>query len=198
MLTLALETSTSRGGVALFDGNDSVFEHTFTADRSHSSILFTVIEQALAPDRNPDQIVVGLGPGSYAGVRISISAAIGISIASGAKLIGIPSISAMADGEYLAIGDARRETLYFSHVRDGELVIPPTLLASEELQARLANTPLPILSSEALPFPNLRESFPDPARLARLALAGRSIHSRDTLEPLYLRDPHITVPKARP
>ena len=75
MLTLALETSTSQGGVALFRDRELVFSHTFSADRSHSSGLFSIIEAALAPDRVPGRIVVGLGPGSYAGVRIAIAAA---------------------------------------------------------------------------------------------------------------------------
>ena len=50
MITLVLETSTPRGGVALFRGEELVFSHSFTADRSHSSELFAVVERALAPD----------------------------------------------------------------------------------------------------------------------------------------------------
>jgi len=195
MLTLALETSTPRGGVALFDGADLLFTHSFTADRSHSSGLFAVIEQALVNGTNPGQIVVGLGPGSYAGVRIAIAAAIGLSISTGARLLGIPSITALAEGEYLALGDARRETFSLSHIRDGELLTGPDLLTSGELAPRLASSTLPLLSSEPLDFPRLQLKFPSVDRLARLAIAGRSIIARDTLEPLYLRDPHITLPK---
>ena len=86
MITLALETSTPRGGVAVFQDGELVFSESFTADRSHSSGLFAVIERALAGKERPGQIVVGLGPGSYAGVRIAIAAGIGISVATGAEM----------------------------------------------------------------------------------------------------------------
>lgn len=195
MLTLVLETSTPRGGVALFRDRDLVFSESFTAGRSHSSALFTVIERALAPDERPARIAVGLGPGSYAGVRIAIAAAIGLSVATGAELLGIPSIAALAEDEYLAVGDARRGSYSFAHVRDGELAAGPTLLTREELEERLAGTPLPILSSEDLGFPGIQLRFPQVDRLGRLAVEARSIHARGILEPIYLREPHITSPK---
>jgi len=197
MVTLILETSTPRAGVALFRGSAPAFSHSFTADRSHSSELFSVIEQALASGVQPDRIVVGLGPGSYAGVRIAISAAIGLSVASGAEMLGVPSIAALEAGEYLAVGDARRGTYSFTHVCDGELVTGPILLTPGELEARLAASPLPAFSSEALPFPRVQLRLPEVDRLARLAIAGRSICARGVLEPLYLREPHITTPKCR-
>jgi len=195
MLTLALETSTPRGGVALFRGRELVFSESFTANRSHSSELFAVIERALASDVRPGQIVVGLGPGSYAGVRIAIAAAIGLSVATGAELIGIPSVAALEEGEYLALGDARRGAYSFAHVRDGTMVTGPMLLTREELKGRLAESRLPIFSSEELNLPGVEIKFPLVDRLGRLALEGRSIHARGTLEPIYLREPHITTPK---
>ena len=145
MVTLALETSTPRGGVALFRDRELVFSESFTADRSHSSQLFAVIERALAPDLIPGRIVVGLGPGSYAGVRIAISAAIGLSVATGAALLGIPSVAALGEGEYLALGDARRGAYYFAHVREGQMVSGPMLVTREELEGRLCG--LPVFSS---------------------------------------------------
>ncbi|MGA3171753.1 MAG: tRNA (adenosine(37)-N6)-threonylcarbamoyltransferase complex dimerization subunit type 1 TsaB [Chthoniobacteraceae bacterium] len=193
MITLALETSTPRGGVALFRDSELVFSDSFTADRSHSAELFTVIERALAAGGAPDRIVVGLGPGSYAGVRIAISAAIGLSVASGVELLGLPSVAALDEGEYLAIGDARRGSYYFAHIRDGELAAGPTLLTREELDTRLASSEnLPIFTSESLHLPRAQIKYPSPDRLGRLAIAGRAIHSRGTLEPLYLRDPYVT------
>jgi tRNA threonylcarbamoyladenosine biosynthesis protein TsaB len=198
MVTLALETSTNRGGVALFRDTELAFSHSFTADRSHSSELFAVIEEALAPDIKPDQIVVGLGPGSYAGVRIAIAAAIGLSVAIGAELIGISSMAALEEGEYLAVGDARRGTYSFAHVRDGDLICAPILLTREELDARLAQSRLPVFSSEDLKLPGVEIRFPFVDRIGRLAVEGRSIHARGTLEPIYLREPHITLPKAVP
>jgi tRNA threonylcarbamoyladenosine biosynthesis protein TsaB len=195
MNLLALETSTHSGGVALYRDGELCFSETFTADRSHSAELFTVIERALAGGVRADQIVVGIGPGSYAGVRIAIAAGIGLSLASGAEMIGIPSIAALADGEYLAIGDARRGGYWIARVREGEVVDGPAVVLRNELEARLAQAGEPVFSSEALDFPGMEIRYPQVNLLARLGVAGRGIHSRGTLEPLYLREPHITQPK---
>src|SRR4051812_19650790 len=108
MITLALETSTTQSSVAVIEDGKILSNDSFTADRSHSSLLFASLECALAAAPRCDQIVVGLGPGSYSGVRIAISAATGISLGIGAKLLGIPSIIAFELNEYVAIGDARR------------------------------------------------------------------------------------------
>jgi tRNA threonylcarbamoyl adenosine modification protein YeaZ len=195
MTTLALETSTPRGGVALFNGPELVFGESFTADRSHSAELFVVIERALAGQPAPEQIICGLGPGSYAGVRIAIAAGIGISVATGAELVGVPSIVGLAEGEYFAIGDARRGGYGFAHVRDGEAVSGPLVMTREELERILARARVPVFSSEELGFPGVELRYPDVERIGRLGIEGRGVFARGALEPIYLREPHITVPK---
>ena len=60
LITLALETSTPRGGVALFRDGEMIFSESFTADRSHSAELFTVIERALAAAGHPQEEVARL------------------------------------------------------------------------------------------------------------------------------------------
>ena len=194
MNILALETSTNSGGVALFRAGELRFSETFMADRSHSAELFEVIERALHGVQ-PEKIIVGLGPGSYAGVRIAIAAAIGLSVATGAELIGIPSISALAEGEYVAIGDARRGGYWIANVRDGELAGGPEVVSREELEERLGRAQGAVFSSEALDFPGVEIRYPQVDRLGRLGVERRGTYARGTLEPLYLREPHITLPK---
>ena len=75
MISLALDTSTPQGSVAVVAFGEVAFEETFTADRSHSSSLFGALERARSCVSRLDQIVVGIGPGSYAGIRIGIAAA---------------------------------------------------------------------------------------------------------------------------
>lgn len=198
---LAIETSTARGSVALaVDGEVRFFEE-FVAGRSHSASLFAVLERACAAGEW-DAIAVGLGPGSYAGVRIAISAAIGLGLSTGARLAGVPSVAALevAENEYLAIGDARRETFYFTRVENGACREGPLLASAEELRARIAaHAALPVFTSAAMPeFPEARIALPSAAIIARLAGSGRGVTMRDELEPIYLREPHITQPRARP
>ena len=202
MTILAIDTSTTHGSVALLADGELRLEETFTADRTTSSALFAVLERAVALAPRVDQVAVGLGPGSYAGVRIAIAAALGLELGGGAQLVGLPSVAALAveAAGWLAIGDARRETFYFTRVEDGVCVEGPLLASESELCARLAaHASLPVFTSAALAaFPDAQIALPSAVRLARLAGAGRGITATGDLEPIYLREPHITLPKVRP
>ena len=148
----------------------------------------------------PETIVVGLGPGSYAGTRIAISAAIGIQLSCGTRLIGYPSICAIqCDAqEYCAIGDARRKSFFFARILENEVIEGPMLFSEAELKAKLESidSATPVFSSELLPqFQRPVVSFPTALILARLAKEPRRRFCLPPLEPFYLREPHITMPK---
>ena len=81
MKTLALELSSSRGSLAWLDGKFE-FTRDWPNDRKNSAAFFENIQAARQKFGAPERIIVGLGPGSYAGTRIAISAAIGMSFAS--------------------------------------------------------------------------------------------------------------------
>lgn len=199
MKTLALELSTARGSLAWLDG-EIEFEREWPNDRKNSTAFFENLEAIRREFGAPEIIIVGLGPGSYAGTRIAISAAIGIQLSCDARLIGYPSICAMQchAQEYCAIGDARRKSFFLARIIKNELIEGPTLLSEVELRAKLESLDPATLvfSSESLPqFHGPLISFPSALILARLAKeAGRSFRL-PPLEPIYLREPHITVPK---
>ena len=202
MTILAIDTSTNHGTVALLADGELRLDETFTADRTTSSTLFAVLERTVALASRVDQVAIGLGPGSYAGVRIAIAAAIGLELGLDARLVGLPSVAALETDApaYLAIGDARRDTFYFTRVEDGLCLEGPLLATAAELYARLAAHPaLPVFTSVPLPaFPAAQIALPSAARLARLAHTARGLTATRDLEPIYLREPHITQPKARP
>ncbi len=135
-------------------------------------------------------------------MRISIAAGLGLRFALGARLVGIPSVAALDTPatDYIAIGDARRETFYFSRIEQGVCVEGPLLATEAELTERLqAAGTLPVYATAAVPqFPTARIVLPSAAILAKLAAAGRGIVATDNLDPIYLREPHITQPKVRP
>lgn len=201
MTILALDTTTNRGAIALQRDGEVLFDEVFPADRSQSSQLFPVLARARALAPRMDLIALGLGPGSYAGARIAIAAAIGFARATGAELVGLPSVAALETSadHYLAVGDARLNTFYFTRVEQGMCVDGPILVNAEELAQHLATYPdYAVLSPAPMPaFPRATVALPRAAALVRLAAAGRGIVQRGDLEPLYLRDPHITTPKAR-
>lgn len=198
MKTLALELSTSRGSLAwLNDEIESMRE--WPNDRKNSAAFFENLQAMREKFGAPETIIVGLGPGSYAGTRIAISAAIGIQLSSDARLIGYPSICAMeCDAqEYCVIGDARRKSFFFARILKNEVVEGPTLFSEAELDAKLESLDpvTPVFSSQSLPqFHAPVVLFPSALILARLAKESRRRFCLPPLEPLYLREPHITMP----
>src|SRR5205807_2192479 len=155
MKILALELSSARGSVALFNDGNVVFFREWQNDRKNSGPFFEYLTEVQKPFGKQDTIVVGLGPGSYAGTRIAISAAIGLHAASHARLIGFASICAIeCDAEeYCVIGDARRQTFFFARVCDSNLTESPTLMSEAELRAKLdkVDSTMSIFTSEKLP-----------------------------------------------
>lgn len=201
MKTLALELSSARGSIALLDGAAEKFARTFANDRKHSGLFFENLQRCLQEHGNPDRIVVGLGPGSYAGTRIAIAAAIGLGAAANAELLGVSSVCGIETDapEYCVIGDARRQTFFFAEVHQRRCVAGPDLGTESELVARLETIALPVFSTEVLPaFPRAQVSYPSARLLAEMAATSSDQLVPAPLEPMYLRAPHITYPKTPP
>ena len=201
MKILALDLSSARGSLAWRDGKTGMTRE-WANNRKNSGEFFRNLAEVQTRFGLPDRIVVGLGPGSYAGTRIAISAAIGLQMAGNAELVGLSSLCAVATDspEYAVIGDARRQSFFFSHVRDRALVTSPDLQAKAELCAtlRAVGTRMPIFATEELEqFPQIAVVYPSAEILARLAEDTNRAFVLPPLEPMYLREPHITTPKAR-
>jgi tRNA threonylcarbamoyladenosine biosynthesis protein TsaB len=199
MKVLGLEASTDFASVALWEEGRLVFEERFESKRSLSADLFPVLWRLLEPVGAVDRIAVGLGPGSYAGVRITIAAALGLQAVWGCELVGIPSVAALPveGGAFQVIGDARRGTWYYTRVEAGVCVEGPLLADSEAiLRGCLGEAKGAVYSTEVLP-PEWETSvlFPSASILVKLAAAGTGIVQTGDLEPLYLRDVYITKPK---
>src|SRR6266545_4979916 len=197
MKILALELSTARGSLAWMDG-EAELVRDWPNDRKNSAAFFENLDNVVKKYGAPQIVVVGLGPGSYAGTRIGISAAIGLQVASGARLIGFPSICAMESDahEYCAIGDARRNSFFFARIRDRELLEGPVLFSEKQLLKKLTTLDTPIFCSESLAqFTTAVVQYPSARVLARLARGSTRDFQLPPLEPIYLREPHVTIPK---
>lgn len=199
MKILALELSSARGSVSLLEGNKPEFARAWPNDRKNSGPFFEYLAGVQKKFGKPDVIIVGLGPGSYAGTRIAISAAIGLQAASNARLIGFPSICAIECDvdEYCVIGDARRQTFFFARVRENDLAEGPTLMPQAELREKLdkVDRQMSIFATENLAqFARSEIRYPSAKLLASLASDSNRSFTQPPLEPIYLREPHITVP----
>lgn len=199
MNTLAFELSSRQGSIARMENDAVTFDQTFANDRKHSGLFFENLRLCVQKFGIPDVIVVGLGPGSYAGVRIAIATAVGLRTAVRATLCGLLSICALEveAREYCVIGDARRQSFFLARVRDGRVIDGPDLHSASELETMTRDSSVPVFSFEPLPqFPRSLVAFPAARKLAKLACdqAGK-IADTGSLEPIYLYAPHITVPK---
>jgi tRNA threonylcarbamoyladenosine biosynthesis protein TsaB len=198
MKLLAFDLSTRRGTMALADNEKILCGRDWPNDRRSSAPFFAALEEIILEYGAPATIVIGLGPGSYTGTRIAISAGIGLQITTGAVLTGISSLCAIsAEDDFCVIGDAKRASFFFARVRGGLLVDDPELLSETELNERISsNTALPIYSSDELPrFVRVEQRFPSAKLLCARAQAFPQNLTRAPLIPIYLREPHITTPR---
>ena len=199
---LAIETSTPRGSVARYEDGRPVEVIEFTSDRSHNSVIFEPLAAALKAGP-PDLIVVGTGPGSYSGIRVGIAAGLGISLAYGVPLIGLPSLTAFGEAyaleRYAITGDARRGSWWYAEVESGQLVLPPIVEDEAATAARTAMYPGQIftLDTASPPFCQAHPVQPRAdvlaCRAASLTVEAIARLAALETEPLYLRAPFITV-----
>jgi tRNA threonylcarbamoyl adenosine modification protein YeaZ len=139
MKILAMDLSSGRGSIAWSGGAGEVFDVAFANDRKHSGQFFENLQETLQRFGTPELIVVGLGPGSYAGTRIAIAAASGLAAATGAHVCGLSSARAFGTDvtEYSVVGDARRQSFFFAHVVARECMEGPLLYTRDELLTRI-------------------------------------------------------------
>ncbi len=122
MKILGIDTSTPIGSVALIDDDNIVAEHTLNIVQAHSSRLMPAIDTVLKwGEVTPDALdgcAVGIGPGSFTGVRIGVATAKSLCYAVDKPIIGVSTLEAIAynlrwtDGFVCPILDARRSEIY--------------------------------------------------------------------------------------
>lgn len=122
MKILGIDTSSKFLSIAVSENNDIIKEENLLLDRQHSSLLVPKIKELLKGVNlsigEVDVFVVGLGPGSFTGLRIGVSAVKGFGIALGKPCIGVASIDAMAlnvddrEGQIVPVIDAKRNNVY--------------------------------------------------------------------------------------
>jgi tRNA threonylcarbamoyl adenosine modification protein YeaZ len=152
-------------------------------------------------------LVLGLGPGSYTGIRASLALAQGWQLARGVKLIGVSSVECLASqaqaegmtGRVTVVIDAQREEFYVAtcEMTDRQRSISPLGIETRAEVNKRAQAGEVLIGPEVSRwFPQARDLFPRAATQARLA-AGRNDFVRgDQLEPIYLRAAGFV--KARP
>ncbi|MFT4554435.1 MAG: tRNA threonylcarbamoyladenosine biosynthesis protein TsaB, partial [Chlamydiales bacterium] len=119
MLLLILDSSTERGLVAISRDNEIIFERQLPFGHNHSQYIIPTVDEGLnhcgLELKEFDGIAVGIGPGSYTGIRVGAAVAKGLSFASKLPLVGICSLKAFVpktEGLFASIIDAKMGGAY--------------------------------------------------------------------------------------
>jgi tRNA threonylcarbamoyl adenosine modification protein YeaZ len=195
-MILAIDTSTAACTAALFDSAGALLaQRDELIGRGHSERLVPMIAELMA-GRTARAILVGVGPGSFTGIRVGIAAAQGLAIGWDAKLGGMSSLALLAAG---APGDAAvaaamqggHGELFVQQFEQSPLAPSTALLslaaqlAAAEVSARL------VVGSGAAELVEARgcgeavEAWPSAANAMRLPAELRSLAPR----PSYARAP---------
>jgi len=149
-----------------------------------------------------ERIAVTIGPGSFTGLRVGLAFAKGLALATGAPLVGMGTLQALAasadDGRTAGVIDARRGQVYAQAFEAGRPLDPPQVLPFDVAAARLRELAVLAIGPGAGLFAEtlgvgrtLEIAAPDLDVLARLAEAAPA---GDEVRPLYLRAPDAKLP----
>ena len=129
MKILGIDTSTPIGSVAVIDGDNLVAEHTLNIVQAHSSRLMPAIDGILKwSDITADDLdgcAVGIGPGSFTGIRIGVATIKSLCYALDKPIVGVSTLEAVAynlrwtNGLICPLLDARRSEIYGAIFRGG-------------------------------------------------------------------------------
>jgi tRNA threonylcarbamoyl adenosine modification protein YeaZ len=210
MKILALEFSSRERSVAVVAEGGLCVTAMETGGRTVHA--FELIERALAEARlEREQIeclAVGLGPGSYTGIRAAISVAQGWQLALGVKLLGVGSVNCLAFqaqqqgwlGRVNIAIDAQRNEYYLAQYEitaEERRELAPLRLASFEDVARHLKAGEIVIGPDADKlFEGGRTLYPAAATAGLLAVGRRDFVAGEKLEPVYLRE--VAFVKAPP
>ena len=158
MRLLAIETATPAQSVALVEDGRLLAELSYEARGNRGGVLLPTVDRVLrkagvAPG-DLDAVAVSVGPGSFTGLRVGLATAKGLALGAGARLVGVPTLEALAEGYAPADGtictllDAYRGEVYMAVFRRNgsalERVSPDAVLAPGAVASALAAVEGPV------------------------------------------------------
>lgn len=207
MKILALEFSSALRSVAVVEAHNEglppVVRGAASATGPGALSALSLVDRALRDaGLKPDQVeclAIGLGPGSYTGIRSAIALAQGWQLARPVQLLGISSVECLAAQTYAegwrghlhVVIDAQRNEFYVAEYdlpRTGWRLVQPLRLARPEQDLAAGACAGQVVGPEATQwFPGGRIMFPSAVVLGQLAAGRNDFVAGHQLEPIYLR-----------
>jgi tRNA threonylcarbamoyl adenosine modification protein YeaZ len=200
-MLLAFDTSSAACTAALFDGSGAcIGQADELLGRGHAERLVPMLAELL-DGRAATQILVGVGPGSFTGIRVAIAAAQGMAIGWDAALSGMSSLALLAagantQGEVAAAVKGGQGELFVQQFDEMKPICDVRNLAPIEA-ARLVTCELVVGSGasqllDARGWGEALELWPSAANTLKLPQALRNLPPK----PVYARAPDARVPEA--
>ncbi|MBK1636983.1 tRNA (adenosine(37)-N6)-threonylcarbamoyltransferase complex dimerization subunit type 1 TsaB [Rhodovulum adriaticum] len=207
---LAFDTSAAHCAAALLRGDTVIASDRAEMSRGQAEALVPLLERLMAQGgcgwADLDALGVGIGPGNFTGIRISVALARGLSLALGVPAIGVSGFAALAEGEAGALLlslPAPRDGVYLQAMSGGDAQGDPVLASPEAPPTGLAPAGARVIGhaadriGAALGLPAQPRALDDIApRIARVA-ARRLGTPQPRPAPLYIR-PADAAPPADP
>ncbi len=198
MTTLALEFSAAERSVAL--ARDGVVLATAAETGARATNAFALIQQVLTSAgvnrAEIETLAVGLGPGSYTGIRVAVAVAQGWQLATTVKLLGVDAITTLAAqaqeqqifGRVHIVIDAQRGEFYLAtwniSSASRQAITPLKIVPPAVMQEHAGEQ---FIGPDAAPFGG-QVIYPAAAMVARLAHNRTDYVSGEQLLPVYLRE----------
>lgn len=194
MAILALETSASEGSIALKQRDGDLISYSFEGGQKHSTVLFQELDKLGLSEMNLESVIVGLGPGSFSGIRVSIAAAQAIALVKKCPVVGISSTWSVAlqKSQVTRLGvfaDARRGERYVTVFKNGQLERETFLIKNEEVEEYVSKF-TEVVSAEPLPWIENR-CVPRASDYLSLPPDFSAWVNDQIVEPIYLREPVV-------
>jgi len=177
------------------------------------SLIKKVLAEAKIEREQIEVLAIGLGPGSYTGIRVALALAQGWQLASrngGMKLLGLSSVECVAaqaqaekiTGRVNVVIDAQRNEFYLAAYEISAAgwreIESLRILTRAEVESRAGANEMLIGPEATRWFPNGRMVFPRAAMLGQLALNRNDFAAGGKLEPIYLRETNfVKAPPSR-
>ncbi|KOT51621.1 peptidase M22 [Streptomyces rimosus subsp. rimosus] len=209
-MLLALDTATPAVTVAVHDGSRVLAEERQVDARRHGELLLPAVDRALAEagvklDAVSD-IVVGVGPGPYTGLRVGLVTAATFAAALDVPVHGLCTLDGIAyaaglDEPFVVATDARRKEVYWARYADARTrLTEPAVDRPADIADQVGGVPAvgagAVLYADT--FTGVRDGAPEHQSAGALAslAAEKLARGEDMLppQPLYLRRPDAQVP----
>ena len=226
---LAFDTALDACSVAVCESDRVIAHRHEVLSKGHAERLVPMIQSVLAdaaiPFENIDLVAVTVGPGTFTGIRIGLSAARGIALTTGVTVVGLTTLAAIAEGargsgaeeDGLAMAvlhDAHRSEIFCQVFPPGVEVppAPPELVTPTDAVSMIPVGPAMVVGSGVKQIerqilkqrPDVRFSNapinPDAVHVATIGarLAKSGVTGAAPPEPLYLRAPDARLPSNQP